>query len=245
MNRNPYTILGWIAMLTVPLAPAFFFGFEFYKSIYTEIYAWAGIVWVSVIPSVIIGGASALGLEFVGVLSGHTAIKFWERNDLVRAGVCVAILLSYVVLGIVGLESVLTKGVVMFLVAPLVYLLVGMLNELDRAEAEQARNSKRSQVIDYRAKEAAAQREHEARLRKMELDAEVKKEKIHAPQPIPVAPVAAPVAELTETQQRILDVFREQPGATITQVAEMLGVTRQAVSKQVKQMNGVLHEVRI
>lgn len=132
--RNPYTVLGWIAMLAVPLAPAFFFGFEFYKSVYTEIHAWIGIVWVSVIPSLFIGAASALGLELVGVLSGHTAIKFWERNDVTRAGICVVILLSYVILGIVGLESILTKGVVMFLVAPLAYLLVGMLNEMERLD---------------------------------------------------------------------------------------------------------------
>lgn len=50
---------------------------------------------------------------------------------------------------------------------------------------------------------------------------------------------------LTPTRKRILNAFRDQPDATITEIAGQLGVTRQAVSKQVKQMNGVLHEVRL
>ena len=31
--RNPYTVLGWIAMLAVPLAPVFFFAWDVYKEV--------------------------------------------------------------------------------------------------------------------------------------------------------------------------------------------------------------------
>lgn len=51
--------------------------------------------------------------------------------------------------------------------------------------------------------------------------------------------------ELTPAQRRIFDAYRETPGATQAEIAERLGVTKQAVSKQLKAMNGVVHEVRL
>ncbi len=50
---------------------------------------------------------------------------------------------------------------------------------------------------------------------------------------------------LTQAQEKILAAFRENPGASQSEVADKLGITRQAVSKHVKQMNGVLEQVRL
>lgn len=166
MTRKPdiYNILGWLAMIAVPLAPAFFFGFEFVKSIYDLVYGWVQIAWIAALPALFVGAVSALGLEFVGVLSGHNAIRFWERNDVTKSVVCAVILVCYVILGIIGLESILTKGVVMFLVAPLVYVLVGMQNQLEKAEGEAREDKQEAKREARETRRIRMQYEHEERL---------------------------------------------------------------------------------
>lgn len=235
---NLYTILGWIATVAVPISPVFFFGWEVYKQVLTRSSSWllAGGV----------GLVSAIGLEIVGILAGHLAMEFWRSGRMNRAYLAAGIMAIYVLIGIVELWG--TIGVVMFLIAPLVYVLVALNQVAEYEQREGEKDKKRSQVIDYRQHEAEAQRKHDLELERLRLANEVKLAKVNAAtiaQPVTVAAVAPPVAELTETQQRILDAFRAQPDATITAIAEQLGVSRQAVSKQAKKMNGVLHEVRL
>lgn len=238
MNRNPYTILGWLAIVAVPISPVFFFAWDVYTEVLTKADYW--------ILAAAVGIVSAIGLEAVGVLAGHLTMEFWRTGKLSRAYLSAGIMAAYVLIGVIQLWG--SIGMVMFIIAPLVYVLVALRQVAEQEATEHDRNEKRSIVIDYRAKEAQAERQHKLDLERLRLTNEVKLAKVQAataPQPSPVALVAEPVAKLTDTQQRILAAFKEQPGANITQVAEMLGVTRQAVSKQVKQMNGVLHEVRI
>lgn len=166
--KNMYNYLGWAAMLSVPLAPAFFFGFEFFKDVYGQIYAWTPNVWVAAIPSLIIGLVSAAGLEFVGILSGHNAIRFWERKELNQAVICAIILVSYVALGIVGLENIWTKGVVMFLVAPLVYVLIGMQGQLDKVESKEAELETEDRQDERELKRLRLQLAHEEKMAKIQ-----------------------------------------------------------------------------
>lgn len=236
MNR--YSFLSSIAILTVPLAPVFFFGWQ----VHTEVLATSQSLWLS-IP---VGLLSAIGLEIIGILAGHLAMEFWRSGNMQRAYLSGAVMLVYVVIGVWELWG--TIGAVMFIIAPLVYVLVALQDvaTLERHDATIA--AKRSDVIGYRERKEQADREQQFKLEKLRLDADVKRAKVAGatiPQPVLVAPVAPQVAELTEAQQRILDAFKAQPNATITEIAGQLGVTRQAVSKQVKQMNGVLHEVRL
>lgn len=197
--RDPYTLLGWAAMLSVPLAPAFFFGFSFATDVYTLLVGWIGIAWVAVVVAVVVGIVSAAGLELVGILSGHNAVRFWEAGNRVSAAACTVILICYVLLGIAGLESWLAMGTVMFLVAPLTYLLVGMQGQLNKREVRQATQERQSIAIELRREEAAAQRQHALDMERLRLDAGVRTERIKAkaelahskPEPAPIALVPA------------------------------------------------------
>lgn len=250
MKKDLYTVLGWIAMLSVPLAPAFFFGFSFAKDIYTQVLDLTGVIGVAAAFAVAVGVVSAAGLELVGILSGHNAVRFWEMGNKVHAGLCGVILVSYVILGISGLESVLAKGTVMFLVAPLVYLLVGMQGELNRAESQQIVKERQSLAIELRREEAAAQRQHELELEKLRLDADVKKERARQPKVVATLPQpstiggqpvnhASTVDELTPGQLRVYEIMRENPDLSQADIAKKLEISRQAVGKHVKVINGL------
>ena len=172
MKKDPYAVFGVMAMIAVPLAPAFFFGFSFFKSIYDDVFAWTGIPWISLLPALLIGLISAAGLELVGILSGHNAIRFWERNDDVKAITCAVILILYVTLGIVGLEDLLAKGVVMFLVAPLTYLLVGMQNGLDKIELAAVIEKNENKQDAREIKRTKLLYEHEERMARIQVSSE-------------------------------------------------------------------------
>lgn len=249
MKKDMYIILGWVAMLSVPLAPAFFFGFSFAEDIYSQVFNMTGVAGIAAAFAIAVGVVSAAGLELVGILSGHNAVRFWEMGNKIHAALCGVILVSYVVLGISGLESVLAKGTVMFLVAPLVYLLVGMQGELNRSESKKGVQERQSLAIELRKEEAAAQRQHELELERLRLDAEVKKERARQPkvvagtQPATVArqPVNHPstVDELTPGQLRVYEVMRDNPDLSQADIAKQLNVSRQAVGKHVRVINGL------
>lgn len=249
MKKDLYTILGWVAMLSVPLAPAFFFGFSFAEDIYAQVFNMTGVAGIAAAFAIMVGVVSAAGLELVGILSGHNAVRFWEMGSRVHAGLCGLILVSYVILGISGLESVLAKGTVMFLVAPLVYLLVGMQGELNRKESRKHVQERQSLAIELRKEEAAAQRQHELELEKLRLAADVKKERarqpkmVSIPQPSTIGgqPVnhASTVDELTPGQLRVYEVMRENPDLSQADIAKKLEISRQAVGKHVKVINGL------
>lgn len=177
MKRDWYSILGWGAMIAVPIAPAFYFGFEFASDVYGRVLAWPAPWPVALAVGVLIGGVSAVGLELVGILSGHNAIRFLARRESERAAVCAIILVAYVGLGIAGLESLLAKGVVMFLVAPLVYLLVGMQKTLESVEVQEQATAADDRQWQRRRETTQAQRQHETHLKQMELDAQLAAEK--------------------------------------------------------------------
>ena len=221
---NLYTILGWIATIAVPISPVFFFGWEVYKQVLTRSSSWllAGGV----------GLVSAIGLEIVGILAGHLAMEFWRAGRMNRAYLAGGIMAIYVLIGVIELWG--TIGVVMFLIAPLVYVLVALNQVAEYEQREGERDKKRSQVIDYRQHEAEAQRQHEARLRKMELDAEVKKEKIHAP----VSLIVSRKPEETEGNKKETMKQLWQPGMKPTELARLAGVSKGYASKYIS--NGAM-----
>ena len=278
LNRNTYSTLGWVAMIAVPLAPASFFAVAVFEAGKLML---PGIAWLSVL----IGIISAGGLEIVGILAGHLAIEFWQEKELGKAGFAAAIMSIYIALGIAGLllmdtlpRQAMVVGIMMFLVAPLVYLLAGLRYTADEARArmsfqvevakveaserqakEDARQQELNEVRINRQLEEdnhrrqmerdAAARQHEAELEKIRVRAEVKKEQLR--QPVTTQPVTVDnrlvnrvnhsqsVDELTEGQRRVYDIMQENPGIKQTEVAAQLNVTRQAVQKHVRIINGL------
>jgi hypothetical protein len=126
MKKDIYSQLSVLAMVAVPIAPAFYFGFDVAKDVYDMVFGWLQNPIVAGIFAALIGLGAVIGLELVGILSGHNIVKYFSLGMNKIAAVCGFILVAYVALGIVGLEEFLAKGVVMFLTAPLVYVLASM-----------------------------------------------------------------------------------------------------------------------
>jgi O6-methylguanine-DNA--protein-cysteine methyltransferase len=231
MNGNiALSFIRRLAPFAVPAAPAFFFA----HAVYTAVVLMTG----NVSLAVFIGLIAAAGLESVGILSAHVAVKFYTAQEHDRAGLAAGIAAFYLLVGIGGiwlLESTARDakitGTVMFLIAGAVYLLIGL---LDDARARQDKD------------EAAAKFALEQKARDRETAREIKRQKAMAakvaPQPPATAKEVAPVApELTPAQQRVYSAIKAQPDATYSEVAAQLGVSRQYVGKVAGQLNGHLN----
>jgi hypothetical protein len=159
-----YYYLGWLGVLAVPIAPATFFGWRVYTEILTLTQHAA--------LSTSVGLVSGISLEIVGIMAGHMLVLAWASGERQRAFVVGAILLAYVGIGVYELAG--TIGATMFVIAPLVYFLVGM----ETVSREQVR--RRAVVgrdeLNYQRQtaERQAEREHEARLRQLELQTQAK-----------------------------------------------------------------------
>lgn len=176
---------------------------------------------------------AALAVESIGVVSVVLALRLYEWNEgknqkdpsapLPLALVNVAV---YFVVTI-GLTVLLDVAPQLSRYAPAIFPLLAAVGAVNIA----VKNGQRRREADKVAAKVDRQRA-----------------KSTAGQPVVNRqPVNLPSTNsgLTPAQDKILAAFRDNPGASQSEVAEMLGVTRQAVSKQVKQMNGVLHEVRL
>lgn len=219
-----YSYLSTLAILTVPLAPVFFFGWQ----VHTEVLTTSQSLWLSV-P---VGLLSAIGLEVIGILAGHLAMEFWRSGNMQRAYLSGVVMAVYVVIGFWELRG--TIGAVMFIIAPLVYVLVALQDvaTLERHDATIA--AKRSDVIGYRERKEQADRDQQLKLEKLRLDADVKKEKIHAPVSLPVSRKPEETIEpKKETMERVW-----KPGMKPTELAALAGVSKGYASKYIN--NGAM-----
>ncbi len=149
-KANIYDILGWVAAFAVPIAPAFFFGHKVYMAVFA--------MTTSAILAIPVGVLSAAGLEIVGIYAGHTTMEFWRRGRNGEAMVSAVIMIVYVTIGIYELRG--SIGAVMFLIAPLVYVLLALRELLHKDEQ-----------TDQRANLAAMEesREDKAHARRLEI----------------------------------------------------------------------------
>jgi hypothetical protein len=181
MNGNiALSFIRRLAPFAVPAAPAFFFA----HAVYTGVVLMTG----NVSLAVFIGLIAAAGLESVGILSAHVAVKFYTAREHDRAGLAAGIAAFYLLVGIGGiwlLESTARDakitGTVMFLIAGAVYLLIGLLDDArarqDKDEAagafalaqkakdrDLAREIKRQKAMAQPAKSAATERQDSGNL---------------------------------------------------------------------------------
>lgn len=147
-----YDYLSLVAMIAVPLAPAFFFG----HAVYTAVVSLPAAAWIAVT----VGVMAALGLELVGILAGHVANTAWRLGDYGRAVLGGLIMAVYVVIGVVELWG--SIGAVMFLIAPLVYLLAALQDGLHTAVSQQVVETAVSRQQEQ--EERRQQREHAQRM---------------------------------------------------------------------------------
>ena len=148
-----------LAPFAVPAAPAYFFG-----------HAVAGAVTERL--AVAIGVVAAVGLESAGILAAHYAVRFYAEGERGRAKVATAAAGAYLLIGIAaiwGLEHATfdakLTGTAMFLVAGLVYLLLGLDGDVQRRQ--QAGETARAHRLRLRR----AEMEHEQKLAQIRAEA--------------------------------------------------------------------------
>ena len=120
-----------VAPFAVPAAPAYFFGHAVATAVTTDSIA------------VFVGVVAALGLESAGILAAHHAVKFYGIGEQGRGHVAAGLAGLYLVIGIAAIWFLDTNanaqvvGTAMFLIAGIVYLLIGL--ETDSRARDEAR----------------------------------------------------------------------------------------------------------
>lgn len=182
-----------------------------------------------------LSGLGATVIEFLGLAAVHTAIQFWDYNRTRRKVDEAAPVYIAGAVGIFYLAVVLTVNVI-----------------LDNAPIEQLVAKALLSLISVPAGITLAIRAQHSR-QLLQVAAE-KQERRDAKRPVAlttvnqvstVDKVARPpktVDTLTAAQRRIYDAIKANPEANYTEIGAQLGISRQAVSKQVKQMNGVIKQ---
>jgi len=158
MNKTIFTIIGWLSIIATPVAPAYFFGAAVASTIET---AWLGNI---------VGTFAAIGLEGIGIFAGHTAVKSFRLGLTKEGMVATAVLIAYVVLGAYKLEGF---GRIMFFMAPLGYLILGLHDSIIAFEEQSIASENEAQ----RAKQELLAADNEAKLETMRLEAERQKER--------------------------------------------------------------------
>ena len=187
-----YDAITYGAIFAVPIAPAFWFGWTVGTAVFATVYTSTSFAELAVFAALIVGVVSAFGLESVGIVSGHVVVQSLERGDKFPALVSGVILAAYVGLGIAGIVELIDVGVVMFVLAPLVYILAALRSSVKRAEdneresklleRESELESKQKAEDEAEAKRAEARqtrrdnRENERKLRELKITLEHERE---------------------------------------------------------------------
>jgi DNA-binding CsgD family transcriptional regulator len=204
--------------------------------------------------AVLFGAAcTAVGIEIVGILAGHSLEGYWRIGDTVRALLAFALLALYVMMTVYMLRHNPTLLPVP-VIAAILYLVAALADGLHTAtDSATDEATHRRQVADEQRRAAmeldaelrreAQRQRHEVALLKAQLQAQPSTQPSATPaQPAQVAPQPQ---QFTPAQLRVLDAIKRNPGATDTQLGEQLGISRQAVAKHKTALNGAAKEVTI
>lgn len=199
--------------------------------------------------------ATAVGVEAVGILAGHTFEAYWRVGDNGRARLALALLGVYTVAGLVILWGNWALMPIP-IIAAVVYLVSGLAESLTAQQAKEA--AKDAAVEAFELKEKAKDREWQrqleakkleadtavklARLEAKALESAAKAEKVSAKAPAESKEAAVNLDELTGNKLEIYNLFRQNPNASNTAVAESVGVSRQYVGQVKKELNGAIRQ---
>lgn len=123
--------------------------------------------------------ATAVGVEAVGILAGHTFEAYWRVGDNGRARLALALLGVYTVAGLIILWGNWALMPIP-IIAAVVYLVSGLAESLTVQQAKEAANNERLAAfeLEQRAKDREWQRQLEAK--KLEADTAVKLARVEA-----------------------------------------------------------------
>ena len=192
-----------LAPFVVPLAPAFFFA----HSIYGQVLAMSDDRRLALA----LGAIAAAGLEIVGIMAAHRAVDFYSKGEEGKAQTAVVITAVYLLIGIGGIVlfentafNAKVTGVVMFIIAGMVYLLLGLSEDSRKTEREAATE----QEQDGEREAAQAAWERQLQVEKMRLAHELKLKQIEVKATVQptVAPtvMAADWRKLSDEQKAVM-----------------------------------------
>lgn len=123
--------------------------------------------------------ATAVGVEAVGILAGHTFEAYWRVGDNGRARLALALLGVYTIAGLVILWGNWALMPIP-IIAAVVYLVSGLAESLTAQQAKEAANDERQAAFEL--EEKAKDREWQRRLeaKKLEADTAVKLARVEA-----------------------------------------------------------------
>ncbi len=140
--------LTFIGRIATPAAMVVFMTYEISRSMNVTGY------WLT---AIIIGAAAtAVGVEVVGILSGHALEGFWREGDTPRSILALALLLIYTV----GAVYILRNNTVIMpvpVIAAVVYVVAALVESLERQNAQKETAVSRREAFDL--EQAAADAE--------------------------------------------------------------------------------------
>lgn len=172
MRTNYYQKLATVAVFAVPVAPAVFLGLRLFaqgRDEAVEMFPGSSLTAVLLLLA-IAAGVTAIGLELVGILSGHVTAKLFQRRDR-RWLLTAAALVTYTAVGWYALRG--TVGAFAFLIAPLIYFVTAIGNVADEQQATDAARDEsataeerrlRDEQIAFERRQAEQQAEFERQL---------------------------------------------------------------------------------
>jgi flagellar biosynthesis GTPase FlhF len=164
MSKTIFTIIGWLSVVTIPVAPAYFFG---------EAVMQQASKHASYTLAVIVGICAAAGMEGVGIYSGHTAVQAFRLGRWYLGSFAAAILAAYV---IIGASKLTGFGQTMFFVAPLSYLILGINHAVEVAEEREKAAEEQAKKQADSNRELEQQREKERRKEEADMAAQQRAE---------------------------------------------------------------------
>jgi hypothetical protein len=150
--------LTHIARITTPAAMVVFLSYELSRSL--AVTGW----WYAFL---LIGSlATAIGVEIVGILAGHTLEGYWRLRDAWRSLLALALLLAYTIAAVHILRHNPTLAVVP-IIAAIVYILAALADGLHTAETHQEQQA--AATLEYDLQRQRAEDDHRRRMQAAEL----------------------------------------------------------------------------
>lgn len=229
-----YERLNQAAIFLVPVGPAFYFGFHTYKDlISSEIHP---------LIAFLVGFCMAGALELIGIVAGHLAVEFADKGKYVHSLVASLILVSYVVLGVSGLQDILDKTVAVFLLAPLGYLLMGMHKSNRDTGIQQTNLFIHEQQRREQQEDEDRAHKHELAIRRQTLKHEKEMAKLTAQPaaqiPAQVSPKKRTKLSKDEAKLAIVSALQENPGQSQRDLAELVGISKGSVGNYTGELLG-------
>lgn len=186
---NKYDYLQLLVLFITPVAPALAYGWGIYNNALSM-----GMVWWLAIPG---GIAAAIALEGAGIYAGHVFLEAWRQGQKLQTLLGIGALIIYVAIGMYELQG--TPLMSLFLIAGMVYVVVGSREALQKGEKEISTQAEHEAINERKAQD----QEHELKMERIAASKEVKIARINADTIGKLPKVTEDLPKVTESVPKI------------------------------------------